>query len=233
MGLFYRWRRSAPEDWIAGTATIAVSEPVGEPGLRENSGESIFELELNHFGYRTYNLTLDVSTELHGGYRTEGAFKVPRRAENTGLLAAKVLVGLKAGLELPVHVDPRDRDRVKVDWVAFLDDPDRKREQDAAAQRATNAKVKEMTEGNPKLLAKVRANNKLAADTWAEAVLAGQMKPEDFEQGIAFEVECGLSTAWPSARLDRARQGSAAPRRARQPRAARCRESDRAPARSA
>lgn len=191
MGLFYRWRKAAPSDWVAGTATIVVSEPVGEPGMRENSGESLFELELNYFGYRTYDLALAVSTPVHGEYRTEGAFKVPRRAENTGLLAAKVQVGLKAGLALPVHVDPRDRDEVEIDWPAFLADPNRKRDQDDAAQKAYNRKLKEQTEADPKLLATMRANNELAAKTWAEAVRNGVMAREDFEQALDLEVECG------------------------------------------
>jgi hypothetical protein len=159
--------------------------------MRENSGESIFELELNHFGYRTYNLTLAVETPIHGAYEIAGAFKVPRRAENTGWLAAKVGVGLKAGLRLPVHVDPRDREQVRIDWVAFLDAPDRKSEQDAAAQRATNVKVKEMTEADPELLAKLRAGNKLAAQAWADAVLAGNLSREDLDAQLTFEVECG------------------------------------------
>ena len=191
MGLFYRWRKRAPSDWVAGTAEILVSDPVGEPGLRENSGESIFELELNHFGYRTYDLTLAVETPVHGEYETAGAFKVPRPAENTGWLAAKVGVGLKAGLSLPVHVDPRDREQVRIDWVAFLDAPERKSEQDAAAQRAHNVKVKEMTEADPELRAKLRAGNKLAAQAWADSVLAGGLSREDLEAQLTFEVECG------------------------------------------
>lgn len=191
MGLFYRWRRAAPSGWAAGTATILVSEPVGEPGPREAAGESIFDQQLNYFGYRTYEFTLAVSTPVHGEYEMHDAFKVPRRAENTGLLANKVQVGLKAGLELPVHVDPRDRDGVEIDWPAFLADPDRKRDQDDAAQKAYNRKLKEQTEADPKLLATMRANNELAARTWAEAVRNGVMEREQFEQALDLEVECG------------------------------------------
>jgi hypothetical protein len=191
MGLFYRWRKAAPSDWVAGTATIVSSEPVGEPGPREAAGESILDQQLNYFGYRTYDLTLALQTPVHGAYETTGAFKVPRRAENTGWLASKVQIGLKAGLMLPVHVDPRDRDEVKIDWPAFLADPGRRQEQDGAAQNAYNRKLKEMTEADPKLLAKMRANNELAARTWAEAVRNGVMEREDFEQALDLEIECG------------------------------------------
>ncbi len=191
MGLFHRWRKAPPSDWVEGSATILVSKPVGEPGPREAAGESILDQQLNYFGYRTYHLTLAVETPVHGAYETTGAFKVPRRAENTGWLAAKVQVGLKAGLTMPIHADPRDRDRVQIDWVAFLDAPDRKREQEAAAQKAYNRKLKEQTEADPKLLATMRANGEVAAKAWAEAVRGGAMEREQFEQALDLEVECG------------------------------------------
>lgn len=156
MGLFHRWRKPPPADWIAGTATILFSTPRDEPSSRENSGDSIIGLELNHFGYRPYDFRLEVTNQVHGTYETEGFFKVPRRAENTGWLAHKVQVGLKPGLKLPVKVDPRDRDRLQVDWPAFLAAPNRKREQEDADLRATQRKMQEMQEADPKLQALVR-----------------------------------------------------------------------------
>jgi hypothetical protein len=145
MGLFYRWRRPAPAGWIAARATIRESEPHGEPGSRQ-VGDSIFDLELNHFGYRTHNFVLEVATPVHGTYAVTGDFKVPRRAENVGWLAPSVQVGLKPGLELPVHVDPRDREAVRIDWPAFLDSPDRKRAQKAAANADHLRRVAELGE---------------------------------------------------------------------------------------
>lgn len=191
MGLFYRWRKDAPSDWVAGEATILVSEPVGEPGSREVADSGWPLIELNYFGYRTYGLTLAVTTSVHSEYEMRDDFKVPRRAENTGLLANKVLVGLKAGLKLPVQVDPRDRDQVRIDWPAFLGDPDRKGSQDDAAQKAINRKTKEMVEADPKLRATFWANNQIAARAWAEAVRNGVMEREQLEQALDLEVECG------------------------------------------
>jgi hypothetical protein len=142
MGLFYRWRKPAPPTWVRGTATIRESRPHGEPGYRE-AGDSIFELELNHFGYRTHSFVLEVVTPVHGTYTVEDEFKVPRRAENTGWLAPGVQVGLKPGLTLPVHVDPAHRDSLRIDWPAFLGSPDRKRAQEAAAQEDYTRRVSE------------------------------------------------------------------------------------------
>jgi len=142
MGLFYRWRKPAPADWVAGTATIRESHPHGEPGYRE-AGELITDLELNYFGYRTFSFVLEVVTSVHGTHTVEGEFKVPRRAENIGWLAPNVQVGLKPGLALPVHVDPRDRDAVRIDWPAFLDAPGRKQAQKAADQEDYTRRVSE------------------------------------------------------------------------------------------
>lgn len=142
MGLFYRWRKPAPATWVGGTATIRESNPHGEPGYRE-AGDSIFELELNHFGYRAFSFVLEVVTPVHGTYSIAGDFKVPRRAENIGWLAPNVQVGLKPGLTLPVHVDPVDRDSLRIDWPAFLDSPGRKRAQKAADQEDYTRRVSE------------------------------------------------------------------------------------------
>lgn len=148
MGLFYRWRKPPPADWAPGTATIRVSQPHGAPGYRD-SGGGIFDIELNHFGYRMHTFSLEVSTDVHGTYRVMGDFKVPRRAENTGWLAPNVQVGLKPGLRLPIHVDPRDREAIRIDWVAFLDSPTRKREQKEADEAHHLRRVAEASE--PKL----------------------------------------------------------------------------------
>ena len=115
MGLFYRWRQPAPADWVAGKATIRESQPQGEQWSRE-TGDSVFDWELNHFGFRTHTFVLDVVAPVHGSYELSGEFKVPRRAENVGWLAPSAGIGLKPGLELPVHVDPRDREALRIDW---------------------------------------------------------------------------------------------------------------------
>ena len=190
MALFSRIRPRI-ENGIAGRAKILVSEPSGEPGLRENSGESIFELELNHFGTRAYRFVLEVSVEGRAPYEVDGEFKVPRRAENTGWLAAKVGNSLKPGLTLPVVVDPRDPGRVEVDWPKFLADPSRKQAQETTDQTAYNAKYRAMIERDPKLAAKLREGNALAVRSWADTVRAGRMSREDFEAQVTTELESG------------------------------------------
>jgi hypothetical protein len=145
MGLFYRWRQPAPAAWVAGKATIRESQPQGEQWSRE-SGDSIFDWQLNHFGYRTHSFVLDVVAPVHASYELAGEFKVPRRAENVGWLAPRVGIGLKPGLELPVHVDPRDREALRIDWPAFLADPGRRRAQKAADEADHLRRVAELGE---------------------------------------------------------------------------------------
>jgi hypothetical protein len=145
MGLFYRWRKRAPATWVGGSATIRESQPQGEQWSRE-SGDSIFDWQLNHFGYRTHSFVLDVVDPVHGSYELKGDFKVPRRAENVGWLAPSVGIGLKPGLKLPVHVDPADRGSLRIDWPAFLADPGRKRAQKAADEADHMRRVAELGE---------------------------------------------------------------------------------------
>lgn len=178
MSLFRRWRSVSIENGVEGRAKIRVSEPSGEPGLRENSGDSIFELELNRFGTRAYRLVLDVELEGEPPFEVDGTFHVPRRAENTGLLAGSVGNSLKPGLELPVVVDPRDRTRVEVDWKKFLAAPERK-----AAQKQTEQ------DAYDRALAKT--HNKAAVKAWAEMVQAGELSRETFERNVAAEIEGG------------------------------------------
>jgi len=123
----------------AGTARIVESHPHGEPGSRD-SGEDSILLELNYFGTRAYDLTLDVQIPGEEPRRVSGRFKVPRRAENVGWLAPSVGVGLWPGLELPVRAGP---DGVQIDWARFLDDPGRKKAQKDAAQVAYTERVAE------------------------------------------------------------------------------------------
>lgn len=191
MGLFDRGRKQVLEGGIEGSALIRESNPYGEPGARSNSGETIFDLELNRFGNRNYRFALEVRIPDRDPYEVEGDFKVPRKAENTGFLAADVGNALKPGLELPVRVDPNDRESIEVDWDRYLSSPGRKQAQRAATQSDTNRKVREEMEKKPKLLEKMRAQNRNTLQVWAGAVKAGNMSREQFEESVRLEVETG------------------------------------------
>ena len=191
MALFGLGRSRALTGGIEGIALIRESEPFGEPGRRNNSGDSIFDLELNRFGTRKYRFVLEVRTPDRDPYEIEGRFKVPRKAENTGFLAADVGNALRPGIELPVRVDPSGAASVEVDWKKFLAMPGRKEAQRAATQSARNVRVREQLEKSPKLAAKLRANNSQAVQMWADAVRGGNMTREEFEETVNLELETG------------------------------------------
>jgi hypothetical protein len=177
MSLFKRWKTISIANGLRGTATIRVSEPYGEPGLRE-AGDSIFDLELNLFGTRGYRLVLEVRLEGEEPYEIDGRFDVPRRAENTGLLAGSVGNALCPGLELPVLADPRDRDRVEVDWQRFLADPGRKQAQKATEQVAYERQL-------------TRTNDAVAVKALAKMVRNGQLSREQFDFEVSRAIENG------------------------------------------
>jgi hypothetical protein len=98
---------------------------------------------------------------------------------------------LTPGLELPVRVDAADPTSIEIDWERYLKTPGRKQAQRAATQSARNRQMAEHLENNPKLAEKARAGNRVAVQSWAAAVKAGNMSREDFEQTVSQEVETG------------------------------------------
>jgi hypothetical protein len=151
---------------------------------------SDFEL-LNRFGTRTYRFVLEVRVPDWEPYEVKGTYKVPRKAENTGLLAGGVGKPLQAGLELPVRVEPSDSASVVIDWDKFLAAPGRKDAQRAATQSAKNRQLAKQLGANPKQQAKMWANNKMAVSSWVAAVKGGNLSRDEFEETVTLEVETG------------------------------------------
>ena len=171
-----------------GTAVIRASEPVGEMSARTGP-ETIFDLEPNVIGTRAYWFTLEVRIPGQEPYDVRGQFKVPKKAENLSFFDTNN--ALKPGIELPVRVDSSDRAIVAVDWDRFLASPGRKQSVRAAKEAGQRANVAQQVAKNPKLQAKLWANNRQAVQAWAGAVRAGQMSREDFERTVSGEVENG------------------------------------------
>ena len=192
MGLFgnrrNRRRLAALRDAPEATAVIVGSETVGAMGRRE-AGSTIFDIELNVLGTRAYLLTLEVRMSGREPYDVSGRFDVPRKAENLGFF--DIANKLQPGIELPVRVDPSDPDNVAVDWERFVASPDRKRQVRAAKEAAQRVAVAKQIAKNPKMQAKMWANNRIAVQAWAGAVQAGQMSRDDFEKHVTSEVESG------------------------------------------
>ena len=186
MGLFDRGAKPSPKGGIEGTATIRESDRSGAAFGQFSDFEVV-----NLVGTRKYRFALEVQIPDRDPYDVEGEFKVPRRAENTGLLAGEVAKPLQPGVELPVRVDPADPSTVEIDWDKYLATPGRKDAQKAANQSAKNRQMAAHLEKNPKLAAKARAGNKGAVQAWAGAVKMGNMTREEFDAQVDQEIEAG------------------------------------------
>lgn len=175
---------------IEGTARITDLEQKGLPGRPGDQGEAWWWEEAASFFTRsTYELTLEVHLPGREPFEVRGKFKAPKKAERTnfGLTRAS----LSRGLELPVVADPDDPRKVEIDWDRFARDPGRTKALDSARINRQNEILKQQLEKKPKQQAKMWANNKMAAAAWAEAVRAGNLSREQFEESINLEVDSG------------------------------------------
>lgn len=183
-----RRRLAALADGPEGTAVIRASDPVGELSARTGP-ETILDLEPNVIGTHAYRFTLEVRIPGREPYEVSGQFDVPKKAENIGFF--DTANALKPGIELPVRIDAGDGTTVAVDWDRFLASPGRKQSVKAAKEAGQRANVAQQVAKNPKLQAKLRANNRLAVQGWIGAVRAGQLSRDDFERTVNGEVESG------------------------------------------
>ena len=183
-----RRRLAALADGPEGTAVIRASEPVGEMMARTGP-ETLLDLEPNVMGTRAYWFTLEVRIPGREPYEVSGEFHVPKKAENLSFF--DVANSLKPGIELPVRVDLNDSAKVAVDWDQFLASPGRKQSVKAAKEAGQRANVAAQVAKNPKLQAKMWANNRMAVQGWLGAVRAGQLSRDDFERTVTGEVESG------------------------------------------
>ena len=186
------WRRgeAGDDDAIEGTAVIRESTPdsAGSAAAGQ-AGTSPFDLGLNVMGKRGYHLVLEVRLPGQEPYEVSGRFKVPRRAENAGLLNSAV--ALQAGIELPVRVSPADRETVDVDWKAFIDDPGRKQALEQGRRHRQDELLRQQASADPAKQSKQFAAGKQRATAWAAAVRGGGLSREQFEETVAGEVRAG------------------------------------------
>ena len=101
-------------------------------------------------------LELEVTLPGEDPYRVSGSFKVPAKAERTGLTRGS----LSRGLDLPVRVDPANRERVEIDWERFAASPERRHAlEEARILRQADVMSAQLAK-NPKLQAQLWKQNK-------------------------------------------------------------------------
>jgi hypothetical protein len=173
---------------IAGTALIRESE--AHPGTFSTASDSFtMFFDFNRRGTRPYRFLLEVRVPDSEPCEVEGEFKVPKKAELTGLFSTAS--ALNAGIELPVFVDPSDPRKVEIDWKAYMAKPGRKQEKDDARTSRQAELMRAELAKKPKLQQKMWAQNKMAAAGWVSGVKMGNLSREEFEQTIQAEVDNG------------------------------------------
>jgi hypothetical protein len=188
VSLFSRGRKESAADAIEGTAKIVAVDRDADWAGKAKDGESWWwEDAYDSFAKKGYELDLEVSIPGHEPYRVRDRFKVPAKAERTGLMRES----LTPGLELPVRVDRSDPQRVEVDWSRFAADPGRKRALESGRVNRQNAQVRAQLERKPKQQEKMWAQNKQAAGAWVAAVKMGNLSREEFDHTVQLEVDSG------------------------------------------
>jgi hypothetical protein len=186
MGLF-DGKRKMSADAVEARAVILEAE--ANPGTLTSASESqAMFIDFNVLGSRKYRFALEVRVPDRDPYRVEGVFKVPKRAENTGVLETGAL---QPGIELPVHVDANDPQAVEIDWDAYRSMPGRKEAHRDATNARQHSLLKEQLEREPGKQAEHWERNRGVAQVWAGAVKAGNISREDFEQSVRIEVDSG------------------------------------------
>jgi len=179
-------RRRGREQGVQATARI-VGVKHHRPGTTDEGEAWPWEDAISSFGKSSYTLEMEVTVPGRDPFTVTGRYKVPAKAEKTGLSRTP----LSKGLELPVRVDSADPERVEIDWNRFAASPDRE-EALGAARRSRDAEVvSSQVAKKPKLQQKMWANNKLAIEGWIEAVKLGNISREEIESQIQGEVDNG------------------------------------------
>jgi hypothetical protein len=169
----------APDGHVRGTALLLESNRrvtgdansdmgvVGILGEQVRGIDYFFQLRVEVAGQEPYQLSLKD--------------KVPAKVEHAdGPFGGEVHV--PAGATVPVIASLSDPTAVRIDWAAFLASPSKVAEAKRAGLRKTWAAMGEQFRRQPAAFQnQVRANTKMAVFTHAQAVVAGAISRQEFE----------------------------------------------------
>lgn len=168
-----------PEGTVRGTALVTESN-------RKVSGDANSEMglggiALEQLGGVAYFFQLRISVPDQPAYQVGLTTKIPAKVERIdGPFGGEVHV--PAGATVPVIVSLSDPTDVTIDWDAFLASPARVAEAKRASHRKTWAAVGEQFTRQPAAFQEqVRANTKMASIMHAQAVVAGNLTRQQFE----------------------------------------------------
>lgn len=170
--------------WPAGQPWAVLVESEWRPGARMHSdsgGAELTDLAAEALSGIPYRFVLEVHRPGTEPYRVEQRVRVPSKVQRSWTEGE---VHVPAGAEVPLRLlGPRPED-VEIDWDGYLALPGRKQRAErlrAGAQWDAIGRQFERTT-SPAQVQKIRANSRTAAFAWADAILAGQMTREQFDQ---------------------------------------------------
>lgn len=176
MGLFSRKRKA--DDTPRETALVLESSTWGDRAQHGTyTNDRIESNELNAFGIGSipHRLKLEVRPLSGTPFEVEGEFKVPAKATgSTGYT-------LPTDLELPVTIEG---DKVEIDWKAFLDNPDRKRQVKNAVAREQSAAATAYTNSQPGMKEATWAAAEQTMPYMLEQVRTGKWKRKTFDEQV-------------------------------------------------
>jgi hypothetical protein len=136
-----------------------------------------------------YEFDLEVTVPGADPSRVTIRSKVPAKAERISLLQSHPI---PPSLVVPVEVSTDDPTKVRIDWDAFLAQPDRVAQLKAARERGIAMTVQRSADAQPEKYAAQRAQNKTVVMGWAESVRAGSLTREVVERDAAVLIRLGF-----------------------------------------
>jgi hypothetical protein len=173
---------------VRGTGVIIQSnrDPSVDPNDSETERESDALLGLTGMPYA---FVLEVTVPGKPPYQVPVRSRVPLKAEKVSLLQSHPI---PLTLAVPVEVDAGDETKVRIDWTAFLAQPDRVPQLKAARERALGIAAQRNAAAQPEKFAAQRAQNKAVVMAWAESVRAGSLTREVVERDAAVLIRLGF-----------------------------------------
>jgi len=171
----HEWREDQP------MAVLVESE--WQPGASMNSetGPDLLDMAVEKVAGVPYRFVLDVRRPGMARYQLEQRVRIPSKVQHSWFEGE---IHVPRGTEVPLIVTGPGPEEVEIDWEGYLALPGRKEQAERLRAEAGWDRMGEEFERRtkPAQVQKIRADNRIAALTWADAVLAGQMSRAQFDQ---------------------------------------------------
>jgi hypothetical protein len=173
---------------VRGTGVIIQSNR--DPGVDPSDSESERGSDLiPTLAGMPYAFVLEVTVPGQAPYQVPVTSRVPLKAEKVNLLQSHPI---PLTLAVPIDVDADDPTTVRIDWNAFLAQPDRVPQLKAARDRALAITAQRNVAAQPEKFAAQRAQNKAVVMSWAESVRAGATTRAVVERDAAVLIRLGM-----------------------------------------